>query len=206
MIIAFATGFFLAISLIIAIGAQNTFVLRQGIGNNHVFYIVLFCATSDAILIIIGINGVSYFVNSLTTQISDWLFLFSAIWLSGYGILRLKASFRNDKAIKVDAKLNKNLFSTLTLAAIITFANPHVYIDTMVLIGTVSQQFLGENKFAFGFGAIVASFIFFFCLGYGAKLLSPIMQSPNSWRILDAIVAIIMFGIAINLAFSGNWL
>tara|TARA_B100000795_G_C22770028_1_gene427467 strand:+ start:523 stop:1143 length:621 start_codon:yes stop_codon:yes gene_type:complete len=206
MLSAFLTGLLLGFSLIIAIGAQNTFVLRQGIGNNHIFYIVLFCAISDAILIIIGISGISYFINGLSTQISDWLFGFSAIWLSGYGILRVKALFRNDKAIIIDEKLNKNLSSSLLLASIITFANPHVYIDTMVLIGAVSQQFLGENKFAFGFGAILASFIFFFSLGYGARLLIPIMQSPNSWRVLDAVVAIIMFVIAISLAYSGNWI
>jgi len=206
MLSAFLTGLLLGFSLIIAIGAQNTFVLRQGIGNNHIFYIVLFCAISDAILIIIGISGVSYFINGLSTQISDWLFGFSAIWLSGYGILRVKALFRNDKAIIIDEKLNKNLSSSLLLASIITFANPHVYIDTMVLIGAVSQQFLGENKFAFGFGAILASFIFFFSLGYGARLLIPIMQSPNSWRVLDVVVAIIMFSIAISLAYSGNWI
>jgi len=206
MLSAFLTGLLLGFSLIIAIGAQNTFVLRQGIGNNHIFYIVLFCAISDAILIIIGISGISYFINGLSTQISDWLFGFSAIWLSGYGILRVKALFRNDKAIIIDEKLNKNLSSSLLLASIITFANPHVYIDTMVLIGAVSQQFLGENKFAFGFGAILASFIFFFSLGYGARLLIPIMQSPNSWRVLDVVVAIIMFSIAISLAYSGNWI
>jgi len=95
---------------------------------------------------------------------------------------------------------------TLSIIAILTFANPHVYLDTMVLIGTVSQQFYGSEKISFALGASIASFVFFFSLAYGAKQLAPIMKSRTSWRILDFIIALVMFSIAIKLADTGNWL
>ena len=203
---AFLTGFFLGISLIVAIGAQNTFVLRQGILGKHVFYVALFCALSDALLISIGIAGISFFLNNVINQISNLLFGFSALWLTGYGILRLKAVFKTDIMIEIKVSKSKDLIPTISIAAILTFANPHVYLDTMVLIGSISQQFFGYYKIAFALGAVIASFVFFFSLAYGAKLLEPIMQHPTSWRILDGFIALIMFTIAIKLAYAGNWL
>ena len=206
MISAFLTGFFLAISLIVAIGAQNAFVLRQGILGQHIFYVALFCALSDAILICIGITGISFFSNNHIAEFSDLLFGFSAIWLAGYGLMRLKTVFKPYSAIEVESLISKNLASTLSILFVLTFANPHVYLDTMVLIGSISQQFSGDNKIAFALGAIFASFIFFFALAYGAKLLAPLMQSPNSWRKLDFLIALVMFIISIKLAYAGNWL
>mgnify|MGYP003994933573 FL=1 len=96
--------------------------------------------------------------------------------------------------------------ATLIILAVLTFANPHVYLDTVVLIGSISQQFSGDLKISFAIGACLASFVFFFSLAYGAKIVAPIMQNPNSWRILDFIIAIIMFAIAIKLAYEGNWI
>ena len=206
MITALLTGFFLGLSLIVAIGAQNTFVLRQGIIGQHIFYVALFCALSDALLISIGVAGISYFFSNIINQISNILFGFSALWLMGYGILRIKAVFKADKKIEIEASKSKGLLPTISIAAILTFANPHVYLDTMVLIGSISQQFFGYYKIAFALGACLASFIFFFSLAYGAKLLEPIMQRPSSWRILDSLIAIIMFIIAFKLASAGNWL
>ena len=206
MISAFLTGFFLGISLIVAIGAQNAFILRQGIIGQHVFYVALFCALSDAFLIFIGIVGISFFLNNFISQFSDFLFGFSALWLLGYGILRLKTVFKSDTTLKIETSSSKGLVSTLSILAILTFANPHVYLDTMVLIGSVSQQFPGENKLAFVLGASLASFIFFFSLAYGSKLLAPIMKRSFSWRILDCLIALIMFIIAFKLASAGNWL
>ena len=203
---AFLTGFFLGISLIVAIGAQNTFVLRQGILGKHVFYVALFCALSDALLISIGIAGISYFLNNVINQISSLLFGFSALWLTGYGILRLKAVFKTDIMIEIKASKSKDLIPTISIAAILTFANPHVYLDTMILIGSISQQFIGYYKIAFAIGACLASFVFFFSLAYGAKLLEPIMHRQISWKILDGLIALIMFTIAIKLAYAGNWL
>ena len=206
MISSFLTGFFLGISLIVAIGAQNTFVLRQGILGQHVFYVALFCALADALLICIGITGISFFLNNFIVQFSNLLFGFSAIWLAGYGLIRLKAVFKSDSALEIDSSKSKDLIPTLSILFILTFANPHVYLDTMILIGSISQQFSGDHKIAFAFGASLASFIFFFSLAYGAKLLIPIMQSPNSWRKLDFLIAVVMFIISIKLAYAGQWL
>ena len=206
MLSAFLTGFFLGLSLIVAIGAQNAFVLRQGILGQHVFYVALFCALSDALLISIGVAGISLFLNNIINQISNFLFGFSALWLTGYGILRLKAAIKADKMIEIESSKLKGLIPSISIATILTFANPHVYLDTMVLIGSISQQFSGYYRIAFALGACLASFVFFFSLAYGAKLLEPIMQRPSSWRILDGLIALIMFIIAFKLASAGNWL
>jgi len=206
MLSAFLTGFFLGFSLILAIGAQNTFVLRQGILGQHVLYVALFCAVSDALLISIGVVGISFFLNNFINQYSSILFVLSAIWLSGYGIIRLFSAFKSNKTIEVEMSESRGLFPTISLVAILTFLNPHVYLDTMILIGSISQQFSGFHKISFALGAILASFIFFFILAYGAKLLNPIMQRPSSWKILDSLIALIMFTIAFKLASAGNWL
>jgi L-lysine exporter family protein LysE/ArgO len=205
MLTAFITGFFLGLSLIVAIGAQNAFVLRQGILGKHVFYVALLCALSDALLICIGIAGISFFFNSFITQYSSLLFDFAAIWLACYGFIRLKAGFKSNLNIKIEVSESKDLLPTLSILMILTFANPHVYLDTIVLIGSISQQFTYNLKFAFAFGACLASFTFFFSLAYGAKLLAPKMQNPISWRILDFFIAIIMFTIAIKLLHEGSW-
>ena len=206
MLTAFLTGFFLGLSLIVAIGAQNSFVLRQGILGQHVFYVALFCAFSDALLISIGVAGISFFLNNIINQISNFLFGFSALWLSGYGILRLKAIFKADIMLEIESSKSEGLIPTLSIVAILTFANPHVYLDTMVLIGSISQQFFEYYRIAFAIGACLSSFVFFFSLAYGAKLLEPLMQRPSSWRILDGLIALIMFAIAFKLASAGNWL
>ena len=206
MISTFLTGFFLGMSLIVAIGAQNAFVLRQGIVGHHVFYVALFCALSDTLLISIGVTGISFFLNNFATQMSNWLFGFSALWLSGYGILRLIAAYKANAILEIESSTSKGLLSTISIVSILTFANPHVYLDTMILIGSVSLQFSGENKLAFVLGASFSSFVFFFSLAYGAKLLMPIMKRPSSWQILDCLIAFVMFTIAFKLASAGNWI
>ena len=206
MIQSFLTGFFLGLSLILAIGAQNTFVLRQGILGQHIFYIALFCALSDALLISIGVVGISFFLNNFISQNSNILFSLSAFWLTCYGIIRLRSALKSNKAIEIEASSLKGLFPTISVAAALTFLNPHVYLDTMILIGSISQQFSGFQKITFTLGATLASFVFFFSLAYGAKLLAPKMKNPSSWRILDFLIALIMFTIAFKLAYAGNWL
>jgi len=206
LIQSFLTGFFLGLSLIVAIGAQNTFVLRQGILGQHVFYVALFCALSDALLICIGIVGISFFLNNFISQNSNLLFGLSAVWIACYGMLRLSSALESNAAIEIEASTLKGLLPTISVAAVLTFLNPHVYLDTMILIGSISQQFSGVHKITFTFGAVLASFIFFFTLAYGARLLIPIMQHPFSWRILDSLIALIMFTIAFQLASAGNWL
>ena len=206
MIQSFLTGFLLGLSLIVAIGAQNTFVLRQGILGQHVFYVALFCALSDALLICIGVAGISFFLNNFISQNSNILFALSAVWLVGYGVIRLRSALKSNNTIEIEASTIKGLLPTISVAAVLTFLNPHVYLDTMILIGSISQQFSGFHKIIFTFGAVLASFIFFFSLAYGARLLIPIMQHPFSWRILDSLITLIMFTIAFQLASAGNWL
>ena len=136
---------------------------------------------------------------------SDWLFAVAAIWLACYGLLRLKEAIKGNSALVVESASSNGLTSTLSFLAVLTFANPHVYLDTVVLIGSVSQQFPGNIKVAYALGASLASFVFFFSLAYGAKLLSPIMQKPVAWRLLDSLIAFVMFALAIKIAQTGNW-
>ena len=206
MLSAFLSGFILGLSLILAIGAQNSFVLRQGLMNRHVFIVALFCSLSDALLIGIGVVGISLFLNNYIDLVSDWLFGISAIWLAGYGILRLRDAVIGKSVLIAENSSVKGLVSTLSFLSVLTFANPHVYLDTVVLIGSVSQQFPANTKFAYVLGASMASFVFFFSLAYGAKFLSPIMQKPIAWRILDSFIAFVMFSLAIKMAHSGGWI
>ena len=206
MLSAFLSGFILGFSLILAIGAQNSFVLRQGLMGRHVFTVALFCSLSDALLISIGVAGISIFLNNYIDLVSDWLFGISAIWLAGYGLLRLRDAVIGKSVLIAENSSVNGLVSTLSFLSVLTFANPHVYLDTVVLIGSVSQQFSGNTKLAYLLGASIASFVFFFSLSYGAKLLAPIMKRPSSWQILDGLIALIMFIIAVKLAYAGNWL
>ena len=205
MFAAFLIGFFLGLSLIVAIGAQNIFVLRQGVLRQHIFYVALFCALSDAFLICIGIVGISFFFNNFVNQFADLLLGFSSIWLASYGAIRLISAFKSNSTIQIETSTPKSLLPTLTILTVLTFANPHVYLDTIVLIGSISQQFPGNIKLAYAIGASLASFVFFFSLAYGAKFLAPIMQKPIAWRILDSFIALVMFSLAIKIAHSVGW-
>ena len=205
MLSAFLSGFILGLSLILAIGAQNSFVLRQGLMNRHVFIVALFCSLSDALLIGIGVVGISLFLNNYIDLVSDWLFGISAIWIAGYGILRLRDAVIGKSVLIAENSLVNGLVSTLSFLSVLTFANPHVYLDTVVLIGSVSQQFPDNTKLAYVLGASIASFVFFFSLAYGAKLLSPIMQKPIAWRILDSFIAFVMFSLVIKMTHSVGW-
>ena len=206
MLSAFLTGFILGFSLILAIGAQNSFVLRQGLMGRHVFTVALFCSLSDAVLISIGVAGISIFLNNFINLVSDWLFGISAIWLAGYGLLRLRDAVIGKSVLIAENSSVNGLASTLSFLSVLTFANPHVYLDTVVLIGSVSQQFPDNNtKLAYVLGASIASFVFFFSLAYGAKFLSPIMQRPIAWRLLDSFIAFVMFTLAIKMALAAGW-
>ena len=206
MLSAFLTGFILGFSLILAIGAQNSFVLRQGLMGRHVFIVALFCSLSDALLISIGVAGISIFLNNYIDLVSDWLFGISAIWLAGYGLLRLRDAVKGKSALIAENSSSNGLISTLSVLVVLTFANPHVYLDTVVLIGSVSQQFPDNTKLAYVLGASIASFVFFFSLAYGAKLLSPTMQRPIAWQLLDSFIAFVMFTLAIKMALAGDWI
>ena len=202
---AYATGFALGFSLILAIGAQNAFVLRQGLLRQHVLLVVLFCASADTLLILAGVAGLSALIAEVVGHHASVLFGLAALWLAGYGVMRLGSAIRAGDAISTDAATATSVTAVLTTAAILTFGNPHVYLDTVVLIGAVSLQFHGTSKLAYGAGAITASFVFFFMLGYGASLLAPTMQRPNAWRILDTLIALVMFVLAFGMARAGGW-
>ena len=203
---AFGTGFALGFSLILAIGAQNAFVLRQGLTRRHVLPVVMFCALADMLLIVAGVAGLSLLIADIASRHAPVLFGLAAIWLAGYGLLRLRSAVLANGAISDGDGVSGQLFPTLVTAAVLTFGNPHVYLDTVVLIGTVSLQFDGVDRVAYGAGAATASFVFFFSLGYGATLLAPRMKRPNAWRIFDAVIALVMFGLAIGMALAGGWL
>ena len=204
MFTAFLTGFFLGLSLIVAIGAQNAFVLRQGILRQHVFYIALFCSISDTLLIILGITGITFFFNYFVIEYSKIIFGIASLWLFIYGVLRIKSALKSNSSIIAKNHKSSSLKKAISIISIFTFANPHVYLDTMILIGSISQQFLDLNRVYFAIGACSASFVWFFGIAYGAKLLTPMMQKPSHWRILDSLIALIMFVIAINLAYQGG--
>ena len=198
MIAAALTGFFTGHSLILAIGAQNAFVLRQGLLRRHVFALALFCAASDALLIAAGVAGFGA-LTAVWPGLPAVMSLGGAAFLIAYGISRLIAAWRGGHALAAGAQ-GGSLGRTLAIAAAFTWLNPHVYLDTLGLIGAVSTGFApGAERLAFGIGATAASFVFFFALAYGARLLAPVMRSPAAWRWLDAGIGGTMLAIAAKL-------
>jgi len=187
---AFVSGFLLSFSLILAIGPQNAFVLRQGLLKQHVLPIAFFCTISDIILILLGIFGFGSIISNFD-DFSHYMFVIGGLWLSGYGFLRLKGAYVADSFLEASKEGESDLKLVLMNCAVLTWFNPHVYIDTLILIGTVSIQF--EDNIQFGLGACLASVIFFFSLAFGARALSPFMSSKKAWQILDVIIALVMF-------------
>ena len=197
MIAAALTGFGTAFSLILAIGAQNAFVLRQGLTGRHVFATALFCAVSDAILIAAGVAGFGWIV-TLAPALPRIMALAGAAFLFVYGALRFRTAWTGGEALKKGAEA-ATLDRVLAMVAAMTWLNPHVYLDTLALIGAVSTGFEGADKLAFGLGAVTSSFTFFFGLGYGARLLAPLLATPRAWRALDAVIGAVMWLIAAGL-------
>ena len=197
---ATTTGFATALALIVAIGSQNAFVLRQGLLKAHVFPLALFCALSDAILIVAGVWGFGAIAERYPAFPKIMAYA-GAAFLIAYGVSRLWASWQGQYQMQIDGK-SGSLAATIATAAAFTWLNPHVYLDTLALIGAASTTYIGPAKVAFGAGAIIASFTFFFSLAYGARLLAPIMQSTRAWRILDLIIALVMFALAAKLLIS----
>ena len=192
------TGLATAFALILAIGAQNAFVLRQGLARAHIFWLCLLCAVSDAILITAGVLGFGVIVTlyPLLPQIMAWG---GAAFLFVYGVLRLRAAYLGQYEMQLSGQ-SAGLWATLATGAAFTWLNPHVYLDTLGLVGAVSTQYVDPaEKTAFGIGAVTSSFVFFFSLGYGARLLAPVMQSVRAWRILDVGIGLVMWALAIKL-------
>ncbi len=187
---ASVSGFLLGGSLIVAIGAQNAFILRQGLVRSHVFILCLIAATSDALLIAAGIAGLGTLVARSPVLISV-VTLGGAIFLFGYAALALRRAM-HPHGLNAAERTVGGYWAAVTTCLALTFLNPHVYLDTVLLIGGLSGQYDGQARFAFGTGAIVASFVWFFGLGYGARLLAPVFVKPFAWRVLDLIIATIM--------------
>ena len=187
-------GFAISISLIFALGPQNVFVLRQGLMKSHVLVSCLVCSISDALLIAAGVLGVGLFLSEID-GVEIWISIFAAFFLIFYGFLRIKSSL-NPVGMKIEEKEEESRGETVLTALAFTYLNPHVYVDTLLLIGGASSRYMGNEKLAFGIGAATASFVFFFSLGYGAKLMSPVLNNPSSWKVIDLVIATIMFAIA----------
>ena len=194
MLLAFISGFLISISLILALGPQNVFVLRQGLLRSHVFASCLVCSISDALLIAAGVLGVGLFISEIE-GLATWMSVGASIFLIFYGFLRVKSAL-NPKGLEIDDSESKELWPTILAGLAFTYLNPHVYVDTLLLIGGASSSYTGDHKVMFGIGAATASFVFFFSLGYGAKSLSPILNNPESWKIIDLFIAGIMFTVA----------
>lgn len=195
-LIDYTSGFLLGLSLIIAIGSQNAFVLKQGLRREHVFIVCLFCAVSDALLISAGVAGFGA-VTARFPQVVTIAKVAGVIFLLGYGLQSLYASMRISHALDTEGAAVTSLKKAILLCIGFTWLNPHVYLDTLVLVGMVSTG--ADNKLLFGLGAVSASFCFFFALGYGARLLKPLFVKPKAWNILDGLVGLLMLYLAWHL-------
>ena len=197
-ILAGLDGFLLGGSLIIAIGAQNASVLRQGLKREHVFAVCLICALSDALLIAAGVGGFGAIVASSGALVRAVTAL-GAIFLFAYGAMAFTRAVR-PKALFAGAGRAATLSAAIGGALAFTFLNPHVYLDTVLLLGGLAGRYAGAARFAYGAGATLASFVWFFGLGYGARLLAPVFARPAAWRALDIGIGMVMWMIAAGLA------
>ena len=194
--LSFAAGLGTGLSLILAIGAQNAFVLKQGLLRHHVFAVCLFCAVSDALLIALGVAGMTSIALA-----APWL-LVAMKWggvafLIVYGARSFAAALRGGEGLRPEGK-RASLTATLATIAALTWLNPHVWLDTVVLLGAISAQW--PSAVGFALGAMTGSALFFFGLGYGARLLVPVLTRPSSWRWLEVGVGVVMWVIALRLA------
>lgn len=194
------TGFLIGLGLIVAIGAQNAFVLRQGLMRRNVLLVTTICAVSDALLILAGVAGLGTIVgrSPLLLTIAT---LGGAAFLFAYGLMaarRALAPSRLTAAPVEEAGLARVVAATLAF----TFLNPHVYLDTVVLVGSLSARFEGAARAAYAAGAMSASALWFYSLGFGARLLAPVFARPMAWRILDGLIACVMVAIALSLVRS----
>jgi L-lysine exporter family protein LysE/ArgO len=197
MFSAALSGFLLGASLIIAIGAQNAFILRQGLLREHVFLLSLICALSDALLITAGVAGLGTLIAQSPTLISV-VTLGGAVFLFWYASVAFRRAL-HPEVLKAANTGNGNLKVAIGTVLALTFLNPHVYLDTVVLLGGLSARFEGAHRAAYGAGAALASFIWFFGLGYGARLLQSIFAKPAAWRVLDVLIGLVMAGIGLSL-------
>jgi L-lysine exporter family protein LysE/ArgO len=196
-VIALIPGFLTGLSLIVAIGAQNAFVIRQGLLRSHVLLVVIVCSVSDALLIILGTGGLGKIVQS-NPDLLTFIRWFGVAYLTWFGIKSLRSAFKENQLLATgQAEVSWKRIFTAVLA--LTYLNPHVYLDTVIFVGSIANQFEGDKWF-FALGASIASVVWFSTIGFGARAASHLMSKPIFWRILDISIALIMFSIAVTLA------
>jgi L-lysine exporter family protein LysE/ArgO len=197
-VVAFSSGLASGLALIIAIGAQNAFVIRQGLQRQHVLTVVLLCSISDALLIAAGTAGLGKLI-ATAPQVLEIVRWFGVTYLAFFGIKSLRSAFKHNSLTLEQGAVVSRKKTILTVLGL-TFLNPHVYLDTVIFLGSLANQFPAE-KWLFTFGAMTASFIWFFTIGFGSKMAARFMVKVVFWKILDLAVAAIMFTLATYLIF-----
>ena len=197
MLHTYLQGFAIGLSLIVAIGAQNAFVLKQGLKKQAVFWVCFVCALSDSILVVLGITGFATVIQ-LYPELVDLAKWAGAVFLLWYGLQHARQAFNSNQSLHAGSQNEMQLSKIIMVCLALTWLNPHVYLDTVVLIGSISTQF-EQTKLYFALGVITASWFFFFSLGYGARVLIPVFANPQAWKVLDVVIALIMWSIAISL-------
>ncbi len=198
MLSAGLAGFVLAISLIMAIGAQNAFILRQGLKREHVFILCLICALSDTMLIAAGVAGLGTLIRQYPAALMA-VSVGGAAFLFVYGLMAFRRAFNPD-VLKAGAGPSLPPGKAVAACLAFTFLNPHVYLDTVILLGGLSARYEGLDRLAYALGASAGSFAWFFSLGYGARLLAPVFARPKSWQVLDILIGMVMWALAAKLA------
>jgi len=195
----FIKGFLISFSLIVAIGVQNAFVLKQALKKEYIFYIVIICVLIDIILISLGVLGLGYIIEQ-NQFFLKLITIFGIIFLSIYGFISLYSSYKGKYLQEDKNNKSKSLKQTLILLLTISLLNPHVYLDTVLLIGSIGGTYTSLNdKLIFLLGAFLASFSWFFLLGYATRYLIPLFKKKITWRILDLFIAVVMFTLAYSL-------
>jgi L-lysine exporter family protein LysE/ArgO len=192
-------GFIASFTLIAAIGAQNAFVLRQGIRREHVLPVVALCTVSDIVLISAGIAGIGALITAHPSALNIAKFG-GAAFLVGYGLMAARRAWR-PSSLTPSETTPARLIDVLLTCAALTFLNPHVYLDTVVLLGALANEHRDE-RWLFGVGAVTASAVWFFGLGLGARQLAGLFAKPLTWRVLDGLIAVMMVGLGVSLALS----
>lgn len=195
-----ATGLGAGLALIVAIGAQNAFVLRQGIRGEHVGLVVLVCMLSDIVLIAAGIVGIGAVLTAVPSVVVV-IRIAGAVFLIGYAGLAAKRAIRPGALTAGTQQGSLSGKAALATVLTLTWLNPHVYLDTVLLLGTLANQH-GELRWWFGAGAVLGSVVWFSALGYGARLLRPVFAKPAAWRILDGLIAAVMLFLGLKMAFG----
>lgn len=194
----FFTAFVLAAGLIMAIGAQNAHVLRQGIAGHYVGITVMLCAFFDTVLMTSGVFGFGWLLTQLP-MLEDVARLGGAVFLLWYGSRCVRSAMAPLSSVSVESRVATNLPAAIATVSAFTLLNPHVYLDTVVLIGSIGGQYEGTARTVFAVGAFTASWVWFIMLGYGARLVRPYFENPKAWQILDGFIALVMFAIALSL-------